>query len=156
MIQRHNKFPFKYFLGVIEALEGEDALSSWQIANSIGSCTSDASEVTRMLHYLTHYGKVVSNADRGNWRIIRKNEDSNPPSKDFRVKYIQKYLTIIELLTGEPQSEKELSNKASLELNEVKEALSYLKLITEKGYIYLQGSGPRQQWKMQYWPQSFS
>lgn len=155
MIQERTKFPYKYFLSIIETLAKENALVSWQIARAIDSCILDASEVTRMLHYLTHYGKIVSNPENNNWRIIRKKEVSDPPSKNFRVKYIQKYITIIEVLTDEPQNVEELANKASLELNEIKEVLSDLKLISEKGYIHLQGSGLRQQWSLKPWPSIF-
>ena len=156
MNYNETRFPYKYFLGVLEALEKEDALSGWQIAKLIGSCISDASEATRMLHYLTHCGKIVSNPGKGNWRIIRKEEDSDLPSMNFRVKYIQKYLSIIESLTNEPQTAEELAIKTSLELKEIEKALAHLSIITEKGYIQLQGSGPRQQWKLKPWPLDFS
>ncbi|UCG03250.1 MAG: hypothetical protein JSW11_04515 [Candidatus Heimdallarchaeota archaeon] len=154
MILDQTKFPFKYFLSVIEALEKEDALSSWQIAKAIGSCTSDASEVARMLSYLTHYGKIVSNT--GNWRIIRKKEDSDPPSKNFRVKYIQQFLSTIEALIDESQSIEELAKVTSLGRDEIEEILSCLEIISEKGYVYLQGSGPRQQWTLKPWPLNFA
>lgn len=156
MVQDQPKFPFKYFLSVIEALEKEDALSSWQIAKAIDSCISDASEVTRMLHYLTDHGKITSNPEKGNWRIIRKKEDSDPPSKNFRVKYIQKHITLLEVLTDEPQSVEALANKTSFELDDIIEALSFLTSISEKGHIHLQGSGYQQQWSFRLWPPSFS
>lgn len=144
------KFPFKYFLPIIEALKKDNALSAWQIAKSIGSCISDASEVTRMLHYLTHYGKIIS--EQEDWRIIRKEKKNGSPTKDFRVKYIKKYITLIEALTSELQNVEELGRITSLDLNEIKEILTFLHLVTEKGYVDLQGSGPRQQWKLTSWP----
>ncbi|MFX1515797.1 MAG: hypothetical protein ACFFC6_05765 [Promethearchaeota archaeon] len=144
MNSNRTKFPFKYFLPIIHALEKENTLSAWQIAKSIGSCISDASEVTRMLHYITHYGKIIS--EQGKWKIIRKEENTDPPSKDFRVKYIQNYITLIETLNNELQSVEEIAKKTSLEMNEIEENLPYLSLITNKGSIELHGSGPRKQW----------
>ena len=152
MYNNQTKFPFKYFLGIIDTLEKEDALSAWQIAKSISSCIADASEATRMLQYLTHYGKIISNPEKGKWRIIRREEDSGSPSKNFRVKYIKKLITVIESLTDELQSAEELVNRTSLELNELEEILPDLCLLTEKGYVDLQGSGPRQKWCLNPWP----
>ncbi|MFW9905128.1 MAG: hypothetical protein ACFFFH_12390 [Candidatus Thorarchaeota archaeon] len=146
------KFPFKYFIRIINALEDENILSAWQIAKSIGSCISDASEVTRMLHYLTHYGKIVSNPKKGCWKIIRNKQISEPPLKNFRVRYVEKCMALIEGLTSEPQSVEELGEKLSLELNEIRDLLPYLRLITEKGYIHLEGSDHRQQWSLKPWP----
>jgi len=148
------KFPFKYFLAIIDALEKNNALSAWQISKSIGSCISDASEVTRMLYYLTHYGKITSEQEK--WRIIKKDKKTDSPTKDFRVKYIQNYITLIEALTNELQSVEKLASRTSLELNEIKEILTYLRLLTEKGFVGLQGSGPRQQWRLNSWPLDYS
>jgi hypothetical protein len=145
-----NKFPFKYFLSIINTLENENTLPAWQIAKFIGSCISDASEVTRMLHYLTHYGKIVSNPE-GKWKIVKNKMISDPPSKKFRANYIKQFITLIERLTSEPQSLEELGEELSLELDEIRNFLSYLSLLTEKGYIQLEGSGPRQQWSLKPW-----
>jgi hypothetical protein len=150
-----SKFPFKYFLSIINTLENENALSAWQIAKSIGSCISDASEVTRMLHYLTHYGKIVSNPEKG-WKIMGSKQATDPPSTNFRAKYIKKYTALIEGLTSEPQSLEELGENLSFELEEIRDTLLYLSLITEKGYIHLEGSDPRQQWSLKPWPQELS
>lgn len=103
-----------------------------------------------MLHYLTHYGKIIS--EQEDWRIIRKEKKNGSPTKDFRVKYIKKYITLIEALTSELQNVEELGRITSLDLNEIKEILTFLHLVTEKGYVDLQGSGPRQQWKLTSWP----
>lgn len=156
MSGNQSKFPFKYFLSIINALENGTALSTWQIAKSIGSCISDASEVTRMLHYLTHYGRIVSNPKEGKWKIIRNKLVSDSPSKNFRVKYIKQYIALIEGLTSEPQSLEELGERLSLELDEIRQILPYLSLITEKGYIQLEGSGARQQWNLKPWPRELS
>jgi hypothetical protein len=146
-----SKFPFKYFLSIISTLEDENALPAWEIAKSIGSCISDASEVTRMLHYLTHYGRIVSNPEENKWKIIKNELTSDRPSNNFRVEYIKQLIALIEGLTTEPQSLEELSEKLSLELDKIRNLLPYLSLITKKGYIQLEGSGPRQKWSLRPW-----
>lgn len=137
-------------LTIISALEREDSLTSLQIARAIGVCVPDVAEATRILHYITYFGKIESNPE-GNWRIIKKEEDSDPPPKKFRVKYIQNLMKIIDVLNEGTQSAEELAQRTSQEIDSVQEILSFLSLTTGKGYIHLQGSGHPQQWSLRPW-----
>lgn len=63
MLIDKTKFPFKWMSDIIEALEREKMLSPFRIARAIESCVPDAAEVTRMLYYITFFGRVVSNQE---------------------------------------------------------------------------------------------
>ncbi|MFX0016452.1 MAG: hypothetical protein ACFFB2_14650 [Promethearchaeota archaeon] len=154
MIPVKDKFPFKWMLKIITTLEKDSPLTSLQIAKSIGSCVSDAAEVTRMLHYITSFGKIEANSG-GEWRIFRKKEYKGPPPKNYKENYGQNLEKIIHILTEEAQTIEELMLKISLEKHDLTEDLSFLALITEKGYIHLQESSYPQQWSLKFWSSSF-
>ena len=150
MIVDRKKFPFKRMLSIIATLEGGDSFSSLQIARAIGSCVPDAGEVTHMIHYITYFGKVASDTE-GKWRIFGKEEDSNPPQKDFRFNYIRTLMEIIDILDEDAQSVVELAQKTSQEIDDIQEAMSFLALITEKGRIHLQEEDSSQKWSLKPW-----
>lgn len=137
-------------LSIIATLERDDILSSLQIARAIGSCVPDAGEVTNMIHYITYFGKVTSDTE-GKWRIFGKEEDSGPPQKDFRFRYIRTLMDIIDILDEGAQSVVELAQKTSQEIDDIQVALSFLALITEKGCVHLQKEDQFQKWSLKPW-----
>lgn len=150
MIIDNTKFPFKWMLDIIKALEGEKLLSPSRISRTIGSCVPDAAEVTRMLHFITFFGRVVSNQE-GEWRIVGKeNDSSSNPGKNFRFKYIKKVMEIIDFLSENAIGEFELAQKTSQEVYDIQQALSFLEEITEKGRIHKEKSSPHQ-WCLSPW-----
>ncbi len=147
MIVDRNKFPFKWMLRIIATLERGDSLSSLQIARAIGSCVPDAGEVTHMIHYITYFGKVTSDTE-GKWKIVGKEEDSGPPQKDFRFRYIRTLMKIIDILAEGAQSVVELAQKIYQEIDDIQGALSFLALITEKGRVHLQKEDQPKKWSL--------
>ncbi|MHA2244145.1 MAG: hypothetical protein ACXADY_04195 [Candidatus Hodarchaeales archaeon] len=150
MIVDRKKFPFKWMWSIIETLERCDFLSSLEIARAIGSCVPDADEVTNMIHYITYFGKVKSDME-GKWRIFGKEEDSNPPQKDFRFRYIRILMEIIDILDEGTLGNVELAQKTSQKIDDIQEAMSFLALITEKGSIHLQEKDSSQNWSLKPW-----
>ena len=135
---------------IATVLENKDSQTSSQVAKAIGSCSSDAGEVLRMMNYITYFGRINPNSEN-KWTIKYSPEDINSPSKNFRFKCLQNLLEVIEILKEGPQSTHEIANKISQELDDVRELLSFLSMITEKGFVCLKGEGYPQQWVMRSW-----
>ncbi len=154
MIIEKEKFPFKWMLSILEALESEESLSSLQIAKIVRVCVPDVSEIAWMLQYLTSFGKIISDLD-GKWKIITKKEASAPPPKEFRFKYIKALAKIIEILHESSQSVPELAQKISHEIDDIQKALEFLTLITDKGQVQLTKSDIHHQWSLRPWSQGF-
>ncbi|UCG89998.1 MAG: hypothetical protein JSU57_05925 [Candidatus Heimdallarchaeota archaeon] len=151
MIIEREKFPFKWMLNIIEALESEESLSSLQIARVIRVCVPDAKEVTQMLQYMTSFGKIILDLD-GKWKITLKKEASTPPlPTEFRFKYIKTLAEIIKILHKRSQSVSELAQKTSHEIDDIQEALEFLALITGKGKVQLTKNDTPQQWSLKSW-----
>ncbi len=153
MLIQKNEFPFKWIPKILSVLEDKDFCTTSQVAKAIGSCVSDAGEVLRMMKFLTYFGKINANSEN-KWRLKYAPEDINSPRKDFRFKYIQNLIEVIEILKEGPKSTHEIANKISQELDYVREILSFLSLITEKGFVCLRGEGYPREWTLRSWPSS--
>ncbi|MFX0170472.1 MAG: hypothetical protein ACFE9L_01000 [Candidatus Hodarchaeota archaeon] len=150
MIIDRKKFPFKLMKNIVNSLENHESLTSFQLSRKTGSCFADASEVTRMLYYLTSSGKVITNS-KMEWKIIPCPEDL-PKLTKFRIKYIQDLVTLIENLDGDFKSLNDLVDDTPWDQDDVQEALIFLSLVTKKGYLYFEGDGHRQKWFLKKWP----
>ncbi|MFX0207964.1 MAG: hypothetical protein ACFFDT_18405 [Candidatus Hodarchaeota archaeon] len=150
MIIERKKFPFKLMPPIIKSLENHEFLTSFQLSRKIGTCFADASEVTRMLYYLTSSGKVVTNS-KMEWKIIPCPEDL-PQLTKFRTKYIQDLITLIQNLDGSFKSVNDLVDDTDWSQDDVQEALIFLSLVTKKGYLFFEGDGHRQKWLLKKWP----
>ncbi len=151
MIIDKTKFTFKWMLDIIKALEEEKLLSPFRISRTIGSCVPDAAEVTRMLYYITYFGRVVSNQE-GEWRIVGKDNDSSSnPGKNFRFKYIEKVMEIMSFLSEETISEFELAQRISQDVHDIQQALSFLEEITGKGRVHKKEKTSPHKWCLSPW-----
>jgi hypothetical protein len=150
MIVDIKKFPFKWMPIIIKSLKNHEFLTLFQISRKIGSCFADANESTRMLYYLTCLGKVVGNSNN-EWKIIHSTE-SLPPLTKYRVRYIQDLIKLIQSLDGTFKSVNDLVVEKNWEKKDIQEALSFLSLVTERGFLYFEGDGHQQKWILKKWP----
>lgn len=146
------KFPFKWMVTIINTLEEGKTLSSYNISRKIGSCVADSREVTRMLYYLTSFGKIVSNSSN-EWKILVSKKNDDIP-KNFRFKYIEDLIVLIQNLNDNFRSINDLASELSQNEGDIREMLSLLFKITQKGQIKADGSGINQNWTLEDWKMS--
>lgn len=144
-----NKFPFKWMVTIIKTLEEGKTLSSFNISRKIGSCIADSREVTRMLYYLTSFGKIVSNGNN-EWKIVASKIDDDIKD-NFRLRYIKDLITLIQHLDDSYKSVNDLASELSQNEKEINDMLSLLSRITNKGQIKVDGSGLNQNWILIDW-----
>jgi hypothetical protein len=134
---------------IIKLLEEGKTLSSYKISRKTGSCLADAREVTRMLYYLTSFGKIISNGT-GEWKILvsKKNDEIQ---KNFRLNYIKDLVTLIQHLEDSYKSIDDLASELPKNEKEIRDMLSLLSRITHKGQIKVDGSGFNQNWSLEDW-----
>ncbi len=131
-----SKFPFKWMSRVMDAFEGADGnKSSFQIARTIGSCSPDASEVLKMMVYITSHGKIIES--NGMWKIISPPIVSDLDLAGFRTKYIQKLDQLIKSLSSSFVTIETLTSSNGRDNGEVQKELQFLSQITEKGQIII-------------------
>jgi hypothetical protein len=115
----------------------EKPLSIRDIQKSSKACYFDTSEVTRMISYITSFGKVFTK--EGKW--IRVAEKEKKPSKPGRSHYLDELLKIISVLSiDSPKTEVEIVQETGLDIEKVKEVLPFLADITGRGYIIADGN----------------
>ncbi|MHA2289802.1 MAG: hypothetical protein ACXABG_13540 [Promethearchaeota archaeon] len=147
-----NKFPFKWMSRVIKAFDGiEKGRSSFQIARTIGSCGPDASEVLKMLAYVTSFGKVVES--NGKWKTIHSPLNPYQNQSGFRYNYIEGLDQLIKELSGDFISIEELSSLNGRDTQEILSELTFLSQITEKGRVILEQKRFPQKFAFKPWNQ---
>lgn len=154
MIFDEGKFPFKWFKAIINTLsqENDSHLPAFEISSQIGSCVSDASESTRMLSYLLHFGKL--NKDQNEkWSLKFVDKSNNFPEIDFRVKYIQNLVDILKIIqnVNYPIHIKDLKESVNFGEEYISQALEFYTSISQKGKIYSEGKGYRRSWEIKEW-----
>ena len=118
--------------------QSNDSIKSFRIARAIGSCIPDTNETARLLNYLTHFGRISLNLN-GNYFIEYKT-DTEHSQQGFRFRYIEDLVEIIKSLSEEELNIEELSNSLNRDVADLKIELEFLKLITSKGRVLLEGS----------------
>jgi len=150
-----HKFPFKWFNAIINALKKEnDAhLLPFEISSQIGSCVSDASESTRMLRYLLHFGKLDKNQYE-KWYLLFSDSPNNFPEIDFRIKYIQNLVEILKIIqnANHPVHIDVLSESVNFGREYILQALEFYASISQNGKISSGGKGYRRSWRIKDWP----
>ncbi|WP_455141539.1 hypothetical protein [Candidatus Hodarchaeum mangrovi] len=155
MTFEEQKFPYKWFNAIINTLNKEkndSHLLSFEIASQIGSCVSDASESTRMLYYLLHFGKLDKD-QHGKWYLI-SDSPNNFPEIDFRIKYLQNLVEILKIIQNadHPIHIDELTEIVNFGSDYVLQALEFYASISQKGKIYSEGKGYQRSWRIIDWP----
>ncbi len=148
-----NKFPFKWMPKIIHVLnntEGEVLLPLSRISGLIGTCLPDGSEVTRMLHYLTHFGRV-DKLDSNEWKLNYASMHS-PPEINFRFRYIEGLVSVLKELKVHPKNIEEIASSISRDSQEIEEYLIFLEEITKYGRLSVNGRGYQQLWHLDPWP----
>jgi hypothetical protein len=144
------KFPFKWMQKLVNTLSiSDNQLTSFQIAQKIGSCSSDAGEVVKMLSVLTQYGHVINNSEK--WRIEHASSNHGLNPRGFRIQYIQDLLLLLKNLTEISVSVEELALKTKKSELEVLHGLNFLSSITKKGYLYHHKKSFPQKWGFSSW-----
>ena len=133
------KFPFKWMPSMIVYLEKRrnKPFKSFKLSRAIGACYPDVKEIAKMLNYLTHFGRISENED--NTYFIKYLNNEGPPEKSFRFKYIEKLDRILTILKEKTVKLEELAHMLEREPQEVEKDIKFLKLITNKGYVCLDG-----------------
>jgi len=133
------KFPFKWMPSMIVYLEKRrnEPFKSFMLSKVIGTCNPDTNEIAKMLNYLTHFGRISKNED--NTYFIEYLNKESPPGTNFRFKYIEKLDRIITILKEKTVKLEELAHMLEREPQEVEKDIKFLKLITNKGYVCLDG-----------------
>ncbi|MFX0182744.1 MAG: hypothetical protein ACFE95_06630 [Candidatus Hodarchaeota archaeon] len=150
MIVDTKKFPFKWMPTIIKILKNHQFITLFQISRKLGSCFADASESTRMLYYLTCLGKVVGNSNN-EWKIIHTAENL-PQLTKYRFKYVQDLKKLVQSLNGTFKNVSDLVVDKAWKEKDIQEALRFLSLVTERGFLYFEGDGHRQKWILKKWP----
>ncbi|PWI46947.1 hypothetical protein CEE45_14270 [Candidatus Heimdallarchaeota archaeon B3_Heim] len=131
------KYPFKWMPRIVEMFEGIDkGLSSFQIARTIGSCSPDASEVLKLMVYLTSFGKVVESD--GNWKIIVSPFNIERNQSRIRIDYIKGLDLLIQNLSNDFVPIEELISINGRDTAETQKELEFLSLITKKGQFFIE------------------
>ena len=144
------KYPFKWMSRVVKTFEGIDkSLSSFQIARAIGSCSPDASEVLKMMTYLTSFGKVVESD--GNWYLIHSPEEPINIVTGFRTNYLKGLDQLIESLSNDLLPIEELTNINGRDPAEVQKELEFLSQITKSGQVILERKRFPQKFAFKAW-----
>ena len=149
MINEH-KYPFKWMQKSIDWFDISDKpITSFQLGRKIGSCSSDAREVVKMLAYLTQFGQVVSNGEK--WKIeqITTNKDLTP--KGFRAHYLRELSVLLEYLSENPARLEDIVLNTNMSESDVSYNLNFLSSITRKGQLYLHRNRFPQQWGFRSW-----
>lgn len=121
---------------VIDIFESTDgSLSSFQVARTIGSCGPDASEVLKILVYLTSFGKVIES--EGNWKIDIQPKDLERDQSGIRLEHINNLDQLIQSLTNNYTPVEELTEINGRDSTDIQEELEFLAQITQRGYIFL-------------------
>ncbi len=145
-----DKFPFKWMQKIVDALSvSNKPFTAFQLARKIGSCSSDAGEVAKMLVFLTQKGQVVNNDEK--WKIEYISTNHNPLPTGFRTHYIRDLSVLLTNLSEHFVSLEDLSliTKRS-ELN-MSHDLNFLSSITKIGYLYLHKKHLFKQWGFKFW-----
>jgi hypothetical protein len=144
------RFPFKWIPRILTVFEGTDeSFSSFQIARAIGSCGPDASEVLRILVYLTSFGKVVES--EGKWKIDIPHTDLDRDQSGFRLKYIKNLDQLLNSLSHCYTPIDELTKINGRDSTEIQEELEFLAQITEKGFVFLAKTNFPQKYAFKPW-----
>lgn len=133
------KFPFKWMPSMIVYLEKRrnEPFKSFKLSRAIGACYPDANEIAKMLNYLTHFGKISKNED--NQYFIEYLNKESPPDRSFRFRYIEKLDRILTILKEKTVKLEELVHMLERKPREVDNDIKFLKLITNKGRVRLDG-----------------
>ena len=137
---------------IVQVLNGDEQeviLPLSRISGLIGACIPDGSETTRMLHYITHFGRVdklTSNV----WSL-NYTSTSPPPTINFRFRYIEGLVNLLKELEDQPKNVEEIASSLSRDSQEIEEELTFLKDITQKGRLYVDGQGYQQLWRLEPW-----
>ena len=133
------KFPFKWMPSMIVYLEKRrnEPFKSFKLSRAIGACYPDAKEIAKMLNYLTHFGKISKNED--NQYFIEYLNKESPPDRSFRFRNIEKLDRILTILKEKPVKLEELAYMLERKPREVDNDIKFLKLITNKGRVCLDG-----------------
>lgn len=124
-------------------------LSSRHIAQTIGSCSSDAKETLKMMQYITSYGRVV--LANGKWRREMSVTKIPQDKPKFRFRYIKEVIQLIENLPEDFVSLDELASLHNREKSEIEQCLSFVVKITQNGQISSQGNLLSQLWTITPW-----
>ncbi|MHA1977458.1 MAG: hypothetical protein ACW98F_16000 [Candidatus Hodarchaeales archaeon] len=131
------KYPFKWMPRIVEVFKGIDkGLSSFQIARTIGSCSPDASEVLKLMVYLTSFGKVVESD--GKWKIIGSPFDIEHNKSGIRINYIKGLDQLIQNLSNNFVPIEEITKINGRDSAELQKELEFLSLITKNGQFFIQ------------------
>jgi len=145
-----DKFPFKWMQKIVDTFSiSNKPQTALQIARNIGSCSSDAKEVAKMLVFLTQYGQIVTNGEKWKIQNIADNQDHHPTG--FRAHFIKDLLVILEYLTENPASPADLALNAKKSESDIINQLNFLSSLTKSGYLYLHKKNFLQQWGFRSW-----
>ncbi len=145
-----DKFPFKWMQKIVDTLSiTNKPLTAFQLARKIGSCSSDAGEVAKMLVFLTQYGQVVNNGEK--WKIehVSNNHDHHPTG--FRAHYVRDLIVLLENLLENSVRSVDLTLTTKKSESDITHYLNFLSSITKNGYLYLHKKRFLKQWGFRSW-----
>jgi hypothetical protein len=141
-----HKFPFKHMENILLAFEDPNRKYSIKDIRKIAlSCGPDTREVVYMLSFILSYGKI-SQTDMG-W--VKTNELEEKPRKPWRFRFLKEIFDVILILNKNPTSIQEISSETNLDEENVKESLSFLSSITNKGVIKIHGNFFKRKYELQ-------
>ena len=145
-----SKYPFKWMPRIVEAFKGIDkGLSSFQIARTIGSCSPDASEVLKLMVYLTSFGKVVESD--GKWKIISFPFDLERAQSRIRIDSIKGLGQLIQNLSSDFVPIEELTTINGRDTVEIQKELEFLSQITKNGQFFIERKRFPQKFAFKSW-----
>ncbi len=154
MAVARDKFPFKWMPKVIKVLDEvkkEGLLPLSQISGKIGSCIPDGSEITRMLHYITHFGRVMR-LETNEW-VMYYPSNNSLPEINFRFRFIEGFVKLLYQLDHNPKKLEEIASALTQSPKDIEDELNFLEEITAKGRVKFDGYGYQQQWYLDPWPE---
>jgi len=145
-----DKFPFKWMQKIVGTFSvSNKPLTAFQLARKIGSCSSDAGEVAKMLVFLTQKGRVVNNDEK--WKIEYISVNHNPHPTGFRTNHIRELIVLLENLSENFVRLEDLSLITKRSESDISHDLSFLNSITNNGYLYLHKKHLLKQWSFRSW-----
>ena len=124
-------------------------LTAFQLARKIGSCSSDAGEVAKMLVFLTQKGQVVNNDEK--WKIKHISSHHNPHPTGFRTHYIRDLIVLLENLSENYVKLEDLSLITKRSESDISHDMNFLNSITKNGQLYLHKKHLLKQWGFRSW-----
>lgn len=135
-------FPFKSMISIITYLNKNKESDIYNLMDASNACYPDTSEVVSMIAYLTAFGQIKESND--GWILTNKQEFTS--KKQFRERYLQELVSILNNLTDKATTNSELEQILTpLTKAEIEEYLQFSQKLTAHGFVKKSPEG----WKLE-------